>query len=61
MGDKVTLVTPGPKPQMTVTLTGIVHFGQTGNAGGATLTLFGQQAIQDLFFHGKDVYTGIDI
>ncbi len=61
MGDKVTLVTPGPKPQMTVTLAGIVHFGQTGNAGGATLTLFGQQAIQDLFFHGKDVYTGIDI
>jgi putative ABC transport system permease protein len=61
VGDTVTLVTPGPKPQMKVTLTGIVHFGQTGNAGGATLTLFGQQAIQQLFFHGKDVYTGIDI
>jgi putative ABC transport system permease protein len=61
VGDRVTLVTPGPKPQMSVTLSGIVHFGQTGNAGGATLTLFGQQAIQDLFFHGKDVYTGIDI
>jgi putative ABC transport system permease protein len=61
VGDQVTLVTPGPKPQMTVTLSGIVHFGQTGNAGGATLTIFGQQAIQQLFFHGRDVYTGIDI
>ena len=29
VGDQVTLVTPGPKPQMTVTLSGIVHFGQT--------------------------------
>jgi len=61
VGDSVTLVTPGPKPRMTVTLSGIVHFGQTGNAGGATLTIFGQRAIQELFFTGKDVYTGISL
>ena len=61
VGDQVTLITPGPKPQMTVTLSGIVHFGQTGNAGGATLTIFGQRAIQQLFFKGKDVYTNIAV
>lgn len=61
VGDRVALVTPGPKPQMTVTLSGIVRFGRTGNAGGATLTIFSQQAIQDLFFHGRDVYTGISL
>ncbi len=61
VGDNVTLITPGPKPQMTVKLVGIVHFGQTGNAGGATLTVFGRQAIQQLFFHGRDVYTGVSL
>ncbi len=61
VGDKVTLVTPGPKPKTTVRLSGIFHFGQTGNAGGATLTLYGQRAIQQLYFHGKDVYTGVSL
>lgn len=61
VGDRVALVTPGPTPQMTVTLSGIVRFGKTGNAAGATLTIFGTQAIQDLFFDGSDVYTGISL
>lgn len=61
VGDTVALVTPGPEPQMTATLSGIVHFGQTGNAGGATLTIFGERAIQDLFFKGRHVYTGISL
>lgn len=61
VGDKVALVTPGPRPRVTVTLAGIFRFGQTGNAGGATLTLYGEQAMQQLYFHGKDVYTGISL
>ncbi|MDX6309108.1 MAG: putative transport system permease protein [Nocardioidaceae bacterium] len=61
VGDKVDLVTPGPKPRTTVTLTGIFRFGQTGNTAGATLTLYSQQAIQQLYFHGKDVYSGVSL
>lgn len=61
VGDTVTLVTPGPKPKAEVTLSGIVAFGQTGNTGGATLTIYGQRAIQQLFFHGRDVYSGISL
>ncbi len=61
VGDTVALVTPGPKPQMTVRLSGIVRFGQTGNAGGATLTIFGQRAIQQLFFGGRNVFTDISL
>lgn len=61
VGDQVTLVTPGPTPEMTVTLTGIFKFGQTGNAAGATLTAFGTHAIQQLFFHGRDVFTGASL
>jgi len=61
VGDRVDLVTPGPKPRTTVTLTGIFRFGQTGNTAGATLTLYGQRAIQQLYFHGKDVYSGVSL
>jgi putative ABC transport system permease protein len=61
VGDTIRLITPGPRPSMTVTLTGIVKFGQSGNAGGATLTLFGQHAIQQLFFKGRDVYSDISL
>ncbi len=61
VGDQVDLVTPGPKPRTTVTLTGIFRFGQTGNTAGATITLYSQQAIQDLYFHGKDVYSGVSL
>lgn len=61
IGDQVRLVTPGPRPTMTVTLTGIFRFGANGNAAGATLTLFGQHAIQQLFFHGRDVYSDVGL
>ncbi|MDP9318555.1 MAG: ABC transporter permease, partial [Actinomycetota bacterium] len=61
VGDRVDLVTPGPKPRTTVTLTGIFRFGQTGNTAGATLTLYGQRAIQQLYFDGKDVYSGVSL
>src|SRR3954451_22044902 len=53
IGDKVDLVTPGPTPRTTVTLTGIFRFGKTGNTAGATLTLYSQHAIQELYFGGK--------
>jgi len=61
VGDSVELVTPGPDPSMTATLTGLVQFGSEGGLVGATLTIFDEQAIQDLFFGGRDVYTGISL
>ena len=59
IGDEVELVTPGPEPTMTATLTGLVEFGSEGGLAGATITVFDEQAIQDLFFDGRDVYTSI--
>ncbi len=61
IGDQVDLVTGGPTPTMTAELTGLVHFGSQGGLVGATLTVFDRQAMQDLFFDGKDVYTSISL
>ena len=61
IGDTVTLVTPGEPPTMKAKLTGLVEFGSQGGLVGATLTVFDQQAMQDLFFEGKDVYTSISV
>ena len=61
IGDEVELVTPGPEPTRTATLTGLVEFGSEGGLAGATITIFDEQAIQDLFFDGKDVYTSISL
>src|SRR5699024_3618131 len=61
IGDTVRLVTPGNPPTMTATLTGSLDFGAGGSMGGATVTIFGESAIQQLFFHGEDVYTGISM
>lgn len=61
IGDEVTLVTPGNPPTMKAELTGLVRFGSEGGLVGATLTIFDDQAIQDLFFEGEDVYTNISL
>jgi putative ABC transport system permease protein len=61
IGDEVTLVTPGTPPMMKVTLTGLVSFGSEGGLVGATLSIFDDQEIQDLFFDGRDVYTNISL
>ncbi len=61
VGDEVQLVTPGKDPTMTATLSGVVQFGSEGGLVGATLTLFDVQTLQDLFFDGQDVYTGISL
>lgn len=61
IGDEVTLVTPGDPPTMTAELTGLVKFGSEGGLVGATVTIFDDQAIKDLFFEGRDVYTNISL
>jgi putative ABC transport system permease protein len=61
LGDRVTLVTPGKQPLMHATLTGLVHFGSSGGLVGATLTIYDQTAIQQLFFGGRDVFTGVSL
>ncbi len=61
IGDQVRLVTPGKNPTMTAELTGIVTFGSEGGLVGATLSIFDRQAMQELFFKSKDVYTGVSL
>ncbi|MCW2794221.1 MAG: transporter permease [Nocardioides sp.] len=61
VGDQVTLVTPGDPPTMKAELVGLVNFGSEGGLVGATLTIFDEQWIQDLFFEGRDVYTSISM
>lgn len=61
VGDEVELVTPGAEPTMTATLSGVIRFGSEAGLVGATITVFEDQAIQDLFFDGRDVYTGISL
>jgi putative ABC transport system permease protein len=61
IGDDVKLVTPGRNPTMTATLTGLVKFGSEGGLVGATLTIFDERTLQDLFFDGRDVVTSISL
>ncbi len=46
IGDKIVLLTPGPR--LEATLTGIFKFGDTGNLGGATLSGFTDARAHDL-------------
>lgn len=61
VGDTVRLVTPGDPPALEATLTGLIEFGSAGGLNGATLTVFEDAAMQDLFFDGLDVYTSISL
>jgi putative ABC transport system permease protein len=61
VGDTVTLVPPGGDLTIQVKLTGLIHFGSSGGLVGATLTVFDTSGIQDRFFDGKDVYTGVSM
>jgi putative ABC transport system permease protein len=61
IGDTVTLSTPGKVSSLEAKLVGLVHFGSEGGLVGATLTIFDKTWMQDLFFHGRDVYTGISL
>lgn len=61
IGDQVTLVTPGDQPTMQARLTGLMKFGEGGGMAGATITIFDQQAIQQLFFDGKNVFSSISL
>lgn len=61
VGDDVKLITPGAEPTMTAELTGLVKFGSEGGLVGATVTIFEEDAIQELFFEGQDVYTSISL
>ncbi|HZJ07202.1 MAG TPA: FtsX-like permease family protein [Nocardioidaceae bacterium] len=61
IGDTVTLVSPGDPPKLTAELVGLIEFGHDGALAGATLTLFEAKAMQDLFFDGRDAYSGISL
>ncbi|MGH3369283.1 MAG: ABC transporter permease [Nocardioidaceae bacterium] len=60
VGDTVTLVTPGAPPTMEVELAGLVEFGD-GSLAGATLTLWDPAAMQELFFGGRKVWSGVSL
>ncbi len=61
IGDTVTLSTPGKVSSLKAKLVGLVRFGSQGGLVGAALTIFDKSWMQDLFFHGRDVYTGISL
>jgi putative ABC transport system permease protein len=61
IGDTVTLVTPNKPPLRTEKLVGLVRFGSQGGLVGATLTIYDTEAIQQLYFGGRDVYSGISL
>jgi putative ABC transport system permease protein len=61
IGDTVTLSTPGKQPSLRAELVGLVHFGSGGSLVGATLTIFDKAWMQSLFFHGRDIYTGVSL
>ncbi len=61
IGDEVELVTAGQTPKMTATLTGLLRFGSTGGLGGATVVIFEPESMQQMFFNGEDVYSGISL
>lgn len=60
LGDTVTLVTPGDPPTVKAELVGLVEFGD-GSLAGATLTILDERAMQELFFGGREVYSGISL
>jgi putative ABC transport system permease protein len=61
LGDTVRLVTPNKPPTRTEKLVGLVQFGSQGGLVGATLTIYDTKAIQQLYFGGRDVYSGISL
>jgi putative ABC transport system permease protein len=60
VGERVRLVTPGDPPTMEAELVGIVEFGE-GSLAGATLTLWEARAMQELFFDGRNEWSGISL
>ncbi len=58
VGDRVTLLTPGPRVDATVV--GVFTFGEDGGLAGASLTAFDLATAQDLTGAG-DGYTGIQV
>jgi putative ABC transport system permease protein len=61
IGDTVPLITSSGPPRLSAKLSGIVQFGSGGGLLGATLTVFDTSAMQQLFFHGHDVYTDLTV
>ncbi|HSJ19782.1 MAG TPA: FtsX-like permease family protein [Nocardioidaceae bacterium] len=60
VGETVRLVTPGDPPTMEAELVGIVEFGE-GSLAGATLTLWEARAMQEMFFDGRNEWSGISL
>ena len=51
---------PGDQPELSAEVVGLVEFGD-GSLAGATLALFDARSMQELFFDGRDAYSGISL
>lgn len=60
LGDTVTMVTAGDKPQVRAKLVGFADFAGGGLAG-ATLVFFDTKTAQDIFLGGKDAFTSVGL
>ncbi|WP_435202242.1 ABC transporter permease [Janibacter sp. GS2] len=58
IGDEITLVTAGDRPEITATVVGSVAFGEGGTAG-ASITVFDTTTMQKYFMEGKDEYSTV--
>ncbi|NYF97858.1 ABC transporter permease [Janibacter cremeus] len=56
VGDEITLVSAGDRPQITATVVGALTFGEGGMAG-ASISVFDTKTMQSYFMDGKDEYT----
>jgi len=60
LGDTVEFVSPSDPPKIEAELVGLVEFGN-GSLAGATLSLFDSASMQELFFDGRNAYSGISL
>lgn len=61
IGDAVTVVTTNGPTQVGATVTGVADFSDGQGMNGGTLVVWSTGAMQDLFYGGRDVYTGMSI
>lgn len=59
VGDTIPIVTSAAQANIAPVLVGVADFAHGGSLNGATLAIFDTETAQDLFLHGRDVYTDV--
>lgn len=59
VGDTVTMVLPGPEPELQARISGIAGLAGGGGLAGATLVMFDDTTAQQIFLDGRDAYSSV--